>query len=156
MHPLFAGMILAVVTQQLTSMAMRRQLRRRAFTLIELLVVIAIIAILAALLLPALTTAKEKAKRAACKSNMRQCVLAIHMYGSDFQDRVPSARENQNEWHAVRVSSNTWTNLVQYSGNAGILDCPNFRFNTNFLRRYVPQWGFLIGYQYLGDAVVPP
>jgi prepilin-type N-terminal cleavage/methylation domain-containing protein len=149
-------MILAVVRQQWTLTAARRRLGGGGFTLIELLVVIAIIAILAAMLLPALSTAKEKAKRAACKSNMRQCVLAIHMYGSDFQDRVPSARENQNEWHAVRVSSNTWTNLVQYSGNAGILDCPNFRFNTNYLRRYVPQWGFLIGYQYLGDAVVPP
>jgi prepilin-type N-terminal cleavage/methylation domain-containing protein len=127
-----------------------------AFTLIELLVVIAIIAILAAMLLPALAAAKEKAKRASCKSNMHQCILAINMYGNDFQDKVPSARENQNQWHAVRVSSVTWSNLVQYSGNPGILDCPNFRFNTNFLGRYNAQYGFLIGYQYLGDAVVPP
>jgi prepilin-type N-terminal cleavage/methylation domain-containing protein len=130
--------------------------RRRAFTLIELLVVIAIIAILAALLLPALSSAKEKAKRAACKSNMRQCLIAIHIYGNDFQDKVPSARENANQWHAVRISSLTWTNLVQYSGNQGILDCPNFRFNPAVLGRYNPMYGFLIGYQYLGDAVVPP
>ncbi len=128
----------------------------RAFTLIELLVVIAIIAILAAMLLPALSSAKEKAKRTACKSNMRQCLVTFHLYGNDFQDRVPSARENQQQWHAVRISSVTWSNLVAYSGNQGILDCPNFRFNTNFLKRYVPQWGFLIGYQYLGDALVPP
>jgi prepilin-type N-terminal cleavage/methylation domain-containing protein len=128
----------------------------KAFTLIELLVVIAIIAILAAMLLPVLSTAKEKTKRAACKSNMRQCVLTIHMYANDNQDKVPSARENQNEWHAVRFSSVTWTNMVQYSGNERILDCPNFKFNTNYLKRYVPQWGYLIGYQYLGDAVVPP
>ncbi len=130
--------------------------RACSFTLIELLVVIAIIAILAAMLLPVLGSAKEKAQRVACKSNLRQCLIAIHVYGNDFQDRVPSARENQNEWHSVRVSSLTWTSLVQYSGSQRILDCPNFRFNTNFLRRYVPQWGFLIGYQYLGDAVVPP
>jgi prepilin-type N-terminal cleavage/methylation domain-containing protein len=127
----------------------------RAFTLIELLVVIAIIAILAALLLPALASAKERAKRAACKSNLHQCLLAIHMYGMDNNDRVPSGRENQNAWHAIRVSSATWTNLVQYSGNERILDCPNFLFNPAFLGRFNQQYGFLIGYQYLGDAVPP-
>ncbi|MGD0094263.1 MAG: prepilin-type N-terminal cleavage/methylation domain-containing protein, partial [Planctomycetota bacterium] len=56
------------------------------FTLIELLVVIAIIAVLAALLLPALATAKEKGKRAACQSNLRQTVFTVHMYGMDYLD----------------------------------------------------------------------
>lgn len=125
-----------------------------AFTLIELLVVIAIIAILAAMLLPALSGAKEKAQRAACKNNMRQCIMAIHMYGGDYQDRVPSGRENAGQWHAIRISNVGWTNLVRYSGNERILDCPNFRWNaTASPRRYNPEWGFLIGYQYLGDAV---
>src|SRR5689334_3045281 len=58
----------------------------RGFTLIELLVVIAIIAILAALLLPTLSRAKERSKRANCLSNLRQIAVASQMYANDNND----------------------------------------------------------------------
>src|SRR4051795_9896868 len=59
------------------------------FSLIELLLVIAIIAVLAALLLPALSKAYTRGKRAGCVSNLKQIGLAFHTFAHEHADKFP-------------------------------------------------------------------
>ena len=68
--------------------------RRLGFTLIELLVVVAIIAILAAMLLPALASAREKARMSNCKSNLKQMWTAVEMYASDSDEYYVPGKED--------------------------------------------------------------
>ncbi len=96
---------------------MKRDLKtKRAFTLIELLVVIAIIAILAALILPALASAKEKARRINCVSNFKQWGLAQVIYSGDNNDRLPTDGMGQNgQWPGNSGGpddTNAWFNLL--------------------------------------------
>ena len=90
---------LGPVNSQFMKTSPTPHLRRSAFTLIELLVVIAIIAILAGLLLPALSMAKSRTKAATCGSNLKQVGVAMQMYFTDEDGKVPYAGIVMGGWN---------------------------------------------------------
>jgi prepilin-type processing-associated H-X9-DG protein/prepilin-type N-terminal cleavage/methylation domain-containing protein len=114
------------------------------FTLVELLIVIAIIAILAGLLLPALNKAKEASKKSACIGNMKQMVLALNLYGDDYNKYSPLTG-----WAYFQTpemppqAAGMWYNeLRSYLGNEKVMICPSAPVEWG-KSHYSPHWAWI-------------
>jgi prepilin-type N-terminal cleavage/methylation domain-containing protein/prepilin-type processing-associated H-X9-DG protein len=101
--------------------------RLRAFTLIELLVVLAIIAILSAMLFPVLSKAKEAGRATACLSNLHQIGLALQIYVSENNNRLPIMYDQLLSTNGPPTNSTATVDVVlrNHLGTTNLLRCPS-------------------------------
>jgi prepilin-type N-terminal cleavage/methylation domain-containing protein/prepilin-type processing-associated H-X9-DG protein len=121
----FGGFLHASVTEELmlnTARAVERS-NPTGFSLVELLVVIAIIAVLTGILLPVVSTARDRANRTACMSNLHQIGMGLISYADANQGHLPD-----NDPGGVNSGTDTELILVdfanQYIKSSAVFKCP--------------------------------
>lgn len=142
---------------------MPKRAARHGFTLIELLVVIAIIAILAAILFPVFARAREAARAASCKSNLKQIGTAMMMYTQDYDEMfvpinncsatalMPTGSNSTNQTCGGSNFYFLWMHILHpYTKNFQVFNCPSMT-GTKYTGQYTGALGY--GYNYAAASL---
>ncbi len=104
MNRMMQPVVKACSETQMDQRRIKRTSSRTAFSLVELLVVIGLIAALIGILLPVLGSTRERAKRTACLSNLRQAHLVFAMYAQSHRDQVPLGFRRARQFNSMLYS----------------------------------------------------
>jgi prepilin-type N-terminal cleavage/methylation domain-containing protein len=123
-----------------------------AFTLIELLVVIAVIAILAALLMPAMASAKRRAKVTQCQNNFHQVYVASFVYANDYHDYFPIYGSATTDLNAIGFIDYTCYAVYNDATYGGLP--PNTPVNPGIQPKVFQNLGHLYETRMIGDGKI--
>jgi prepilin-type N-terminal cleavage/methylation domain-containing protein/prepilin-type processing-associated H-X9-DG protein len=117
---------------------------KSGFTLIELLVVISIIALLLSIIMPALTKAREQAKKIVCASHLKEMAYGMHLYAVTYKNTFPATFMPGNlspfypgfsHWHQL---------VMEFAESKKLLRCPSL--NTKKLMKWEDNGLFMTGF----------
>lgn len=146
----------------MTDLPTSRTNRSTPFTLIELLVVVTIIAILASLLLPALSSAREKAKSSVCQSHLRQMHLLMNLYSSNFDGWLPGSTfknephmttlswydSTSTSWSQTLIRTNAYYEPENWQSEGKVFFCPASQAYQSFTRARTPATTYIMTNNY--------
>jgi len=108
----------------------------RGFTLVELLVVMVILGTLVGFLLPAILSARAKARMTACRNNLSQIAFGLQSYLDDYGGMLPPAYiveavdQSDRSWNWARIVAD------QHLHDRAVMKCPADTSNSEFSYRY--------------------